>query len=323
MGITRRLYLHVFQLDVPLPDLIHEVYDYAERKNRYSPDCWPIEDLRRRRDNPSEVDCNVDPISAWTIISQDSSLVKLAILVLSFVPNSASTERLFSSMGHTKTKMCSRLGIQKNRDIAFLKMELRRRHAEEGTARKRLKQRFGNTETSVDCDKSGSRLSDEQLLQEAEGCSLSSSNDDSDEEGADNEAETDNKAETGEASEHPKCSQFLKSVQALEAAANVDSDDEDVGGVVEQAASDGSMRRASAIIIRCFFGQKYLFTIHELFNWSIEAGWDEFWTQGVRNYREEVVFYELMSRVHEDSPQSSSTAITKYSDAAPIVVDSD
>ncbi|PCH38738.1 hypothetical protein WOLCODRAFT_44498, partial [Wolfiporia cocos MD-104 SS10] len=127
MGITRRLYLRVFQLDVPPPDLIHEVYDYAERKNRYSPDCWPIEDLRRRRDNPSE-DCNVDPISAWTIISQDSSLVKLAILVLSFVPNSASMERLFSSMGHTKTKTRSCLGIQKNRDIAFLKMELRRRH---------------------------------------------------------------------------------------------------------------------------------------------------------------------------------------------------
>ncbi|KAF8873345.1 hypothetical protein BD779DRAFT_1477054 [Infundibulicybe gibba] len=38
------------------------------------------------------------------------------------------------------------------------------------------------------------------------------------------------------------------------------------------------------------------------FDWSIEAGWDEFWAQGVKHYREEMVFYELMSRYHDDEP---------------------
>ena len=65
-------------------------------------------------------------------------LVQLAELVLSFVPNSASVERLFSSMGDTKSKKRTRLGVQKNRDISFLKMELRRQHAIDGTAKRRL-----------------------------------------------------------------------------------------------------------------------------------------------------------------------------------------
>ena len=45
---------------------------------------------------------------------------------------------------------------KKLRDIAFVKSELHRRHAEEGTARKRLKRHFGNAkpqpEPAVDAE---------------------------------------------------------------------------------------------------------------------------------------------------------------------------
>ncbi|KAG1776109.1 hypothetical protein EV702DRAFT_972094, partial [Suillus placidus] len=54
--------------------------------------------------------------------------------------------------------------------------------------------------------------------------------------------------------------------------------------------------------IRCFFRQKRMFRIRDMFNWSVEVGWDEFWFQGVKNMESEALFYvyELMSRLPED-----------------------
>ncbi|KAG1832910.1 hypothetical protein DFJ58DRAFT_670996, partial [Suillus subalutaceus] len=52
--------------------------------------------------------------------------------------------------------------------------------------------------------------------------------------------------------------------------------------------------------IRCFFSQKRMFCIRDMFNWSVEVGWDEFWFQGVKNMESEALFYELMSRLPED-----------------------
>jgi hypothetical protein len=43
-----------------------------------------------------------------------------------------------------------------------------------------------------------------------------------------------------------------------------------------------------------------MFCIQDMFNWSVEVGWDEFWFQGVKNIESEALFYELMSRLPED-----------------------
>ncbi|KAF9458097.1 hypothetical protein BDZ94DRAFT_1271607, partial [Collybia nuda] len=37
--------------------------------------------------------------------------------------------------------------------------------------------------------------------------------------------------------------------------------------------------------------------IADIFNWSVEAGWETFWIQGVKNYHEEMEFYENLSRL--------------------------
>jgi hypothetical protein len=55
------------------------------------------------------------------------------------------------------------------RDSAFVKGELWRLHAEEGTARIRLKRKFGNAHaTVIDTDRSGSHVEDEDIVQAAE-----------------------------------------------------------------------------------------------------------------------------------------------------------
>ena len=43
-----------------------------------------------------------------------------------------------------------------------------------------------------------------------------------------------------------------------------------------------------------FFGQSKLIPIADLFDFSQDGGFSEFWSQGVKNYREEMMFYELL-----------------------------
>lgn len=111
------------------------------------------------------------------------SLSKLAIHLLSFVPNSAAPERMFSSMGDIKTKKRNRLGVQKLRDTAFVKSEIRREHVANGVARHRLKRHFGNqveaTGTSTQPATQGARIDDEDVIREAqEGLDLESDSED-------------------------------------------------------------------------------------------------------------------------------------------------
>lgn len=78
--------------------------------------------------------------------------------------------------------------------------------------------------------------------------------------------------------------------------------------------------------IHVFFGQKNLITIHDLFNWSVEKGWNMFWDQGKKHYREEMIFYELLSQRDSDPhcDAGSSTSATQdavRSSIAPIDVD--
>lgn len=83
-------------------------------------------------------------------------LVQLTIQLLNFVPNSASTERVFSTMGDIKTKKRNRLAPQKTRNTAFLKLEIRRQHAIDGVACKHVKRQYGQETQATDNDKSGS-----------------------------------------------------------------------------------------------------------------------------------------------------------------------
>jgi hypothetical protein len=94
--------------------------------------------------NAFHQDGSNDLICVWKILDRQNLLVTLTILILSFVPNSVSTEWLFSSMGDIKTKKQNRLGVQKLWICALVKDEIQWLHAAEGTAHIWLKYKFGN-----------------------------------------------------------------------------------------------------------------------------------------------------------------------------------
>jgi hypothetical protein len=73
--------------------------------------------------------------------------------------------------------------------------------------------------------------------------------------------------------------------------------------------------------IRVFFGQKQLVTISQLFHWSAEAGWKQFWTQGVKNYKDEMLFYELLSRLEREGVEREASQVPSDAREAPIVID--
>ena len=84
-------------------------------------------------------------VKIWELLLPANPLVKLAICLLSFVPSSASVERLFSLMGDTKTKKRNKMTTKKLQDVTYVKSDLRRRQAKDRTARRRLKHHFGNS----------------------------------------------------------------------------------------------------------------------------------------------------------------------------------
>jgi hypothetical protein len=119
MGIIQWLYLCVFEVKDCPNDLMSQVYHYYTCEGVFSEDKWPISSLWT---GLKELVCSTfivriicvyiiwqdgsiaDPLRVWKIAPEENPLVKLAILIFSFVPNSASTECLFSSMGDIKTK---------------------------------------------------------------------------------------------------------------------------------------------------------------------------------------------------------------------------
>ena len=44
-----------------------------------------------------------------------------------------------------------------------------------------------------------------------------------------------------------------------------------------------------------------------MFDWSVEAGWDEFWGAGVKHHTEEMAFYGLLTRASSDDGEDTST----------------
>jgi len=44
-----------------------------------------------------------------------------------------------------------------------------------------------------------------------------------------------------------------------------------------------------------------------MFDWSVEAGWDEFWGPGVKHHAEEMVFYDLLTQASSQESQDMSS----------------
>ncbi|KAG1882736.1 hypothetical protein F4604DRAFT_1953301 [Suillus subluteus] len=175
----------------------------------------PIQELKN---SLKDENGSCDPLRIWGLLDFKNPLVQLAQLVLSFVPNSASVERLFSSMGNTKSKRRTRLGVQNNRNMSFLKMELRRQHAIDGTAQRRLKRQFGNPEIVADRDLTGSHMEDQELVMNADTDTLLT-----------DESEPDDNTENVPESNSTPSSSFL--AVALQLQQDADDDDNEDSGI--------------------------------------------------------------------------------------------
>jgi hypothetical protein len=57
-----------------------------------------------------------------------------------------------------------------------------------------------------------------------------------------------------------------------------------------------------------FFGQSYHIPIEDLFNWSVEKGWNLFWDTGKKHYHDEMMFYELLTQVNSQDESTSEEA---------------
>ena len=122
------------------------------------------------------------------------------------------------------------MGTKKLRDTAYIKSDLRRRHAKEGTAKRRLKRQFGHAEVDVNNHMSANRVEDEEVLRDAEDPQEKSGS----------ESEGDSEMEDDD---DDRAQPFTRIARDLEAAAQADSDDEDSGEVVDASSSAAPMRR--------------------------------------------------------------------------------
>ena len=44
-----------------------------------------------------------------------------------------------------------------------------------------------------------------------------------------------------------------------------------------------------------------------MFDWSVEARWDEFWGPGVKHHTEEMVFYDLLTQASLEEGKNMSS----------------
>ncbi|QRW17960.1 hAT family dimerization protein [Rhizoctonia solani] len=146
-GIVKRVFRRVFCKENDL-ELYKAFLDYYNSRNEFHPDRWDYEEQRAMHERAGKP---LNMIHVWSGLlayetpnSGRHQLAHLAIHVLSIVANSAGCERLFSEMGHIHTKRRNRLGYQKVFDTAVVRMDLKRKHADEGRTRSRLKRQFGS-----------------------------------------------------------------------------------------------------------------------------------------------------------------------------------
>lgn len=161
-------------------------------------------------------------------------------------------------------------------------------YAKLGTARKHLKHQFG---TATDSDPTGSQMIDKETLHDAENSDEKSGSD----------------SESGDKQTYEEAPPFLRLAQKFKAAAAAaDKADTSATSSCPQHMSFIETWYSGLLILYChqicvFFGQKNLITIEDLFNWSVKKGWSMFWDQGKKHYQEEMIFYELLLRVDDES----------------------
>ncbi|TFY78156.1 hypothetical protein EWM64_g5859 [Hericium alpestre] len=318
MGILKCLYMRVFRVDKAPSNLLTLIIQYEKREGIFSEESWDIDDLR---EGLSEKDGTVDPVEVWSTLPKDNPLVCLAMLVLSFVPNSTSTERLFTNITDTKTKKRNWMRTELVRKVTFLKLELRRQHAEEGTARARLKRHFGDS-SSAEASKTSkgpiitrSQLEEEEIVRGVTEMGL----DGSDSEEGDGEAGGVSQTDASD-SASVRVRSFSAIARSLQEEA--EHDDNDIGdeeldiGAQPTDQQPAQLSGAPIHQVRLYFRQKRLLTLAELFNYSIEHGWDEFWSEGMKNYKDETAFYELVTEMGQgDGPDSSGVSHAETSGA--------
>ncbi|KDQ11883.1 hypothetical protein BOTBODRAFT_113788, partial [Botryobasidium botryosum FD-172 SS1] len=157
---SAKLYKRVFHAEVLPEYFATEIRDYHYHRGAFSDEFWNSDFLAALY--AEQVFLILFQFwLIWKAHYQQNPITKLAVLILSFVCNSAGCERLFSTKGdiHTKKRNC--LGPQKVRDTAVVKMDIRREHAQQGLVHQCLKRRFMKEPASTDVDKTGARVDEE------------------------------------------------------------------------------------------------------------------------------------------------------------------
>lgn len=246
-----------------------------------------------------------DPVKLWNTVDPENPLAQLAKRVLSFCPSSASVERLFSSMGNIKTKKRNRMLPQKLRDLAFLQLELRQQQARNGLVRQRLKRTLGNEETtSSPVQPVPGRPDDAAVVEELR----TAQEGDSESEISDDEHSNLPMSSLSLADLNKDKSVGRRSRNFASLVEGYESDDSDLEGESSQIITDDSNGPSMPRTVRVFFGQQRHLLIEKLFNWSVEEGWDKFWFDGVKNCRQEMEFYELVTTAEDVMGKESGGA---------------
>lgn len=129
--IALRVYKRMFSRDADV-GFDGAFFDYHEHKHEFSRENMKLDRWKARHEQQGGVEGVVDTARIWQSLDTHqahgrNSFVQLAIRVLSIVPNSAGTERIFSEMGAIHSKARNRLKADKVHKMVTLKMDLRRR----------------------------------------------------------------------------------------------------------------------------------------------------------------------------------------------------
>ncbi|KAF6757724.1 hypothetical protein DFP72DRAFT_759455, partial [Ephemerocybe angulata] len=122
------------------PDFLKAFTDYYHARSDFSKDAMCLDSYAEVYDNGSPDGLtylltlygksrSIDIMQVWqgqrvrTTVHGRSALIDLALRVLSIVPNSASTECLFSMFGSTHTKHCNRLAPEKVHQASVVRLD--------------------------------------------------------------------------------------------------------------------------------------------------------------------------------------------------------
>jgi hypothetical protein len=164
LGIVKRVCARIFR-EEPDVEFSEAFMDYLQQREEFSDEWMQLgmwtDTFEKQVMSPSQSQYSrtnffiqnreVNLVMIWEGIDTQiptgqkqgrNRLTKLAIHILSIIANSAGCERVFSQMGLVQTKCRSRLGLDKVRKTALIRMDLKRRHVAEGLIRPRTKRTF-------------------------------------------------------------------------------------------------------------------------------------------------------------------------------------